>query len=218
MSAIQLKTTAAANVATPATGKIALFLNTATSAPAYMDSSASVHAMAGDALTTNPLSQFAATTSAQLAGVLSDETGSGSAVFGTSPTLSNPVVGTQSYGDNTTKGASTAFVQAAVTTRADSGNSSTAVTIDWSTANIRKVTLTGNATATFTAPGTGAGVLVLEVIQGAGPYAITWPAAVHWPGGVAPTLTATNAKVDVFTFYYNGTTYFGVTSGQNYTA
>jgi len=36
-----------------------------------------VPAGTGDALTTNPLSQFAATTSAQLAGVLSDETGTG---------------------------------------------------------------------------------------------------------------------------------------------
>ena len=48
----------------------------------------------GDALTTDPLSQFAATTSLQLAGVISDETGSGSLVFGTSPgftTAANPV-------------------------------------------------------------------------------------------------------------------------------
>ena len=45
---------------------------------------------AGDALVANPLSQFAATTSAQLAGVLSDETGSGAAVFATSPTLVTP--------------------------------------------------------------------------------------------------------------------------------
>jgi hypothetical protein len=35
----------------------------------------------GDALTTNPLSQFAATTSAQLAGVISDENGSGKLIF-----------------------------------------------------------------------------------------------------------------------------------------
>lgn len=41
----------------------------------------------GDALTANPLSQFAATTSAQLAGVISDETGSGALVFGTAPTF-----------------------------------------------------------------------------------------------------------------------------------
>jgi len=44
----------------------------------------------GDALTTDPLSQFAATSSAQLAGVISDATGTGVAVFGTSPVISTP--------------------------------------------------------------------------------------------------------------------------------
>ncbi|WP_284459629.1 hypothetical protein [Cupriavidus campinensis] len=44
------------------------------------------------ALTSGNLSQFAATTSAQLLGVLSDETGSGAAVFGTSPTLTTPTI------------------------------------------------------------------------------------------------------------------------------
>lgn len=41
---------------------------------------------------TNNLSIFGATTSAQLAGVLSDETGSGLAVFGTSPTIVTPTI------------------------------------------------------------------------------------------------------------------------------
>lgn len=45
----------------------------------------------GNAQTANPLSQFAATTSSQLAGVISDETGSGSAMFGTSPTITSGV-------------------------------------------------------------------------------------------------------------------------------
>lgn len=40
------------------------------------------------------LSQFAATTSAGLAGVISDETGTGLLVFATSPTLTSPVLGT----------------------------------------------------------------------------------------------------------------------------
>ena len=53
----------------------------------------------GDALTSNPLSQFAATTSSQLAGVISDETGSGSLVFATSPTLVTPALGTPSSGN-----------------------------------------------------------------------------------------------------------------------
>jgi len=50
----------------------------------------------GDALVANPLSQFAATTSLQLKGVISDETGSGSVVFATSPTLVTPALGTPS--------------------------------------------------------------------------------------------------------------------------
>lgn len=42
----------------------------------------------------SPLSQFASTTSAQLAGVISNETGSGALVFGTSPSLTTPNLGT----------------------------------------------------------------------------------------------------------------------------
>jgi hypothetical protein len=45
------------------------------------------------ALSTGNLSQFAATTSSQLAGVISDETGSGALVFATSPSLTTPSIG-----------------------------------------------------------------------------------------------------------------------------
>lgn len=47
----------------------------------------------GDALTSAPLSQFAATTSLQLKGVISDETGSGALVFADTPNLVTPVLG-----------------------------------------------------------------------------------------------------------------------------
>jgi hypothetical protein len=56
------------------------------------------------ALTTNPISQFAATTSAQLAGVLSDETGTGLSVFSTSPTLTTPILGVASSTSQTITG------------------------------------------------------------------------------------------------------------------
>jgi hypothetical protein len=52
----------------------------------------------GDALVANPLSQFAATTSLQLLGVMSDATGTGLAVFATSPTLITPLLGTPTSG------------------------------------------------------------------------------------------------------------------------
>ena len=51
-----------------------------------------VHPTTGLGLTSGTLAQFAATTSAQLAGVISDETGSGALVFGTSPTLTTPTI------------------------------------------------------------------------------------------------------------------------------
>jgi hypothetical protein len=49
-------------------------------------------------VTTDKLSVHAATTSAELAGVISDETGSGSLVFATSPTLVTPALGTPASG------------------------------------------------------------------------------------------------------------------------
>jgi len=63
--ACTLTTTAATNVTLPTTGTLAT--------------------------TSDKLSAFAATTSAELAGVLSDETGSGSVVFSVSPTLTGTV-------------------------------------------------------------------------------------------------------------------------------
>lgn len=48
------------------------------------------------AFRTDKLSVFAATTSSELAGVISDETGSGALVFGTSPALTTPNLGTPS--------------------------------------------------------------------------------------------------------------------------
>lgn len=70
-------------------------------------------------LLANPLSQFAPTTSAQLAGVLSDETGTGVVVFNANPALTSPVLTggtgtTAAFGTNTTALATTAFVQAAL--------------------------------------------------------------------------------------------------------
>ena len=84
----------------------------------------------------NKLSFFASTTSAELAGVISDETGSGALVFATSPTLVTPVLGVATAttlntgglilnnGSNTTEVTSLAAVTPAVI------NVNTVTTID----------------------------------------------------------------------------------------
>ena len=71
----------------------------------------SVGAVTGLATTGGTLAQFAATTSSQLAGVISDETGSGNLVFNTSPTLVTPVLGAAT-------GTSLALTGGSLTTRA----------------------------------------------------------------------------------------------------
>ena len=53
------------------------------------------------AVTTDKLNVFAATTSSELAGVISDETGSGALVFGTSPTLGTPTITTPAISGGT---------------------------------------------------------------------------------------------------------------------
>ncbi len=88
-------------------------------------------------------------------------------------------------------------------------------TVTWSNGNHARLTLTANVT-TLTLAAPAVGVYTLELIQGAGPYTVVWPASVVWAGGVAPTLTSTNGRKDVVTLFYNGTEYLAGIFGQNY--
>lgn len=91
-----------------------------------------------------------------------------------------------------------------------------AITLAWSTSKYLRTTLNQNITAiTFTAP-VGPAELVWIITQAAALYTVTgYPATVKWPGGVAPVITATSAKVDILKFIYNGTDYYG-SFNQNY--
>lgn len=107
----------------------------------------------------NPLSQFAATTSAQLAGVISDETGTGALVFANSPTITTAALGsstatTQTPADNSTKLATTAYVDNAVLGQ----DFKQAVTVATTTALATYVYNNGSSGvgATITLVGTGA--------------------------------------------------------------
>lgn len=84
--------------------------------------------------------------------------------------------------------------------------------------NVHDITLTANATLTFSnPPSTGkAGSFTLIIKQdGTGSRSITWPASVNWEGGSAPILTTTSSAVDIFVFITTdgGTTWYGFVSG-----
>ena len=86
-------------------------------------------------------------------------------------------------------------------------------TIDWKLGNKFKFTFgAGNETLAFTAP-TKPGNFVLMIVQDStGGRTITWPATVKWPGGTAPTLSTAASAVDIVSFLYDGTNYYGVAS------
>lgn len=90
--------------------------------------------------------------------------------------------------------------------------SSTAATVDFTQGPNQKVTLTGACTFTFTAPTYPSKVRIKLVQDATGSRAVTWPAAVKWTGGTAPTLTSTAAHTDIVELYFDGTNYYGSTT------
>jgi hypothetical protein len=89
------------------------------------------------------------------------------------------------------------------------GNTGTAITINFTTGPNHVVTVTGACTFTFTAPSNSRHVQVRLVYGGAGGYALTWPAAVKWAGGAQPSWVTTVGAVNIASFFYDGTNYWG---------
>lgn len=96
-------------------------------------------------------------------------------------------------------------------------NTSTAYTIDLANGSVQILTLTGNCTFTFPTATAGRSFIVLLRQDATGSRTVTWPAALKWPAGTAPTITATASKQDIFSFIADGTNWYGATGGQNYT-
>lgn len=106
---------------------------------------------------------------------------------------------------------------------ASTGNSiSGATAIDIAaTGNHYVATMTGNVTFTFTNPsptGNACPLLIVLSQNATGGFTASWPAAVAWAGAVAPTITSTASKTDIYSFitYDAGTKWYGSVVNQNY--
>lgn len=145
---------------------------------------------------------LATPSSANLASCLTDETGSGLAVFATSPAITTPTI----TGLNEVKTAPT--ISAGV------------LALNCALGNVFAVSLNAAITSiTFSnipASGTAYGLTLAFTADGTA-RAVTWPAAVKWSGGTAPTLTSTLNKVDIFVLTtWDGTTWYAMVGGQNF--
>jgi len=96
----------------------------------------------------------------------------------------------------------------------DNGDSGATATINWNNAQKQSITLTANCTFTFKNPGGpmgGTANFILKLVQDAGGTNTgTFPAEVLWEGGVAPTLSTGGGDVDIVSFYFDGTNYYGM--------
>jgi hypothetical protein len=95
-------------------------------------------------------------------------------------------------------------------------NSSTAITIALTNGTFQIITLTGNATITMPTATSGKSFILLLKQDGTGSRTVTW-STVKWPANTAPTITSTASKQDIYSFFADGTNWYGTTVGQNYT-
>lgn len=100
------------------------------------------------------------------------------------------------------------------------GNITGATTANLANGNMQYGTLTGNVTFTFSGATNGSECeMVLSLTQdGTGSRTITWPAAVKWAGGVAPTISTAASANDQFVFRTRdgGTTWYGALIGKGF--
>ena len=163
-------------------------------------------------LGTNVATFLGTPSSANLASALTDETGTGVAVFGTNPTLTGvTLAGEAACADNLVT--RSILKDYAVEGSAIGATGATA-TIDMEVANFFSATLDQACTFTFSNPAASGDFcgFVLELTNG-GAFVITYPASVDFVGGVAPTLTAAGVDQLVFTTRDGGTTYFAFVAG-----
>ena len=92
-----------------------------------------------------------------------------------------------------------------------SGSGST-ITFNWNESNIQTVTLTGNCSFFFINPQSGGTYQIIITQDGTGNRTITWITTIKWKGGAAPALTGTANSIDIVTFTYDGTSYYGTIS------
>ena len=95
-------------------------------------------------------------------------------------------------------------------------NSSTAITLALTNGTVQIITLTGNATITMPTATSGKSFIMYLKQDGTGSRTVTW-STVKWAGGTAPTITSTASRQDILSFFADGTNWYGVVVGQNYT-
>jgi hypothetical protein len=103
------------------------------------------------------------------------------------------------------------FTDYAETKQAMAANS-----VDLTLGNVQTYTLSGNQTLTFDNPsGTGNSCSFTLIVTNGGSATLTWPGAVDWAGGSAPSLTSSGIDILTFMTVDAGTIWYGFAAGTD---
>jgi hypothetical protein len=162
--------------------------------------------------TINLTSNTLVATSAQLATALTDETGTGLAVFNANPTLAGATLsGLLACADQVVE---RPVLEDYAIQGVAIGNTGATRTIDLEDGNFFSATLDQACTFTFSNPAASGDFCGFSLaLTNGGAFVITYPASVDWPAGTAPTLTASGLDLLVFVTYDGGTTWLGFVAG-----
>ena len=94
------------------------------------------------------------------------------------------------------------------------GDTGTAETLTLRNGPTQVATLTGNCTFSMPTPASDAS-FVLLLLTGAGSFTATFT-GVKWPAGFAPVITTTASRMDLLSFFSDGTNWYG-NFAQDYT-
>ena len=141
--------------------------------------------------------------------------GNGTSAFTTTTAPSGTIVGTTDTQTLTNKTLTNPTVTN-YTETAYTANSSTAITLALTNGTVQIITLTASTTITMPTAAVGKSFILLLRQDATGSRTVTW-STVNWAGGTAPTVTSTASKQDIYSFFSDGTSWYGVTVGQNYT-
>ena len=86
------------------------------------------------------------------------------------------------------------------------------ITIDWSKSTKARVNLGGNIVFAFTNPPMPTTLILVLIQDGTGSRTVTWPSGIKWADKTSPVLSTAANSIDIVSFYYDGTSYYGMAS------
>ena len=169
-----------------------------TSAASVAITPAAIGALSLASLGANVSTFLGTPSSANLAAALTDETGSGAAVFATSPTVATPVL-------------TTPTINGYIEGNTNIGVVGASATLSIASSTVLTATLTVGTETTFTMPTAAAGkAFTLYLKQPAsGAIGSAVFTGVKWQNGGAPIITELNGKLDILPFVSDGVNWYG---------